>query len=85
MRQLHLTMLDLQSTPGSEPSKVAIAWAVHQVTAVTRSWTAQRLSMKSAVNVTQQIKRMKTGKIIASKDGQAMSVNYRPLTRMALT
>ena len=67
MRQLRLTTLDLENTPGSEPGKVAIAWAVHQRTAVTRSWTAQRLSMKSAVNVTQQIKRMKTGKLIASK------------------
>ena len=70
MRQLRLTMPDPQNTPGSDPSKVAIAWAVHERTAVTRSWTAQRLSMKSAVNVTQQIKRMKTGVIIASKEAQ---------------
>ena len=41
-----------------------------QRTPVTRIRTAQRLSMKSAVNVKQQIKRMKTGKLIASKEAK---------------
>ena len=70
LKALSLTRADLESTPGSEPCKVAIAWAVHQRTAVRRSWTAERLWMKSAVNVTQQIKRMKTGKITPSKEAK---------------
>ena len=57
MKRLKLTAKELRNTPGSEPRKVAIASAVPGRTSVTRHWTAQRLGMKSAVNVTQQIKR----------------------------
>jgi hypothetical protein len=47
---------------------VAIAHAVHQKTAVARRWTAARLGMKSAMNVCQQIKRLKTGKLNLPKE-----------------
>jgi hypothetical protein len=36
---------------------------VHEKTAVARKWTAARLGMKSAMNVSQQIKRLRTGEI----------------------
>lgn len=63
MKRLRLKESELKITPGSEPRKVAIAHAVHQKTAVARPWTAARLEMKSAMNVCQQIKRPKTGKL----------------------
>ena len=52
----------------SDPRKVAIAHAVHQKTVVARQWTAARSAMKSAMNVCQQIKRLKTGKLNLSKE-----------------
>lgn len=68
MKSLHLSETDLKTTFGSDPRKVAIAHAVHQKTAVARKWTAARLEMKSAMNVCQQIKRLKTGKLTLSKE-----------------
>ena len=69
MRHLKLKVAELKTTPGSDPRKAAIAKAVHQKTSVTRKWTAARLEMRSAMNVCQQIKRLKTGKLNLSKAG----------------
>jgi putative transposase len=63
MKWLRLKELELKKTLGSEPRKVAIAHVVHQKTAMARKWTAARLQMKSAMNVSQQIKRLKTGQL----------------------
>ena len=63
MRSLRMTEEEMKAKPGSEPRKVALAAAVHAKTAVPRRWTATRLEMKSAMNVTQQIKRLRTGKL----------------------
>jgi REP element-mobilizing transposase RayT len=63
MKCLHLKEAELKTTVGSDPRKVAIAQAVHEKTAVARKWTAARLGMKSAMNVSQQIKRLRTGEI----------------------
>ncbi len=68
MKRLGLSGGALKSTVGSEPRKVAIAHAVHQRTTVARKWTAARLEMKSAMNVSQQIKRLKTGKLKLPKE-----------------
>ncbi|MDP1591682.1 MAG: hypothetical protein Q8M07_28250 [Prosthecobacter sp.] len=70
MKCLHLKQTELKTTVGSDPRKVAVAHAVHQKTAVARQWTAARLEMKSAMNVCQQIKRLKTGKLHLSKEAQ---------------
>ena len=70
MARLHLTDAELQTTTGSDPRKAAIAKAVHERTAVTRQWTAGRLKMKSAVNVCQQIKRLKTGKLNLTREAK---------------
>lgn len=68
MKRLRLGVEELGRTPGSDPRKVAIAQAVHRKTAVPQRWTAERLGMKSAVNVCQQIKRLKQGKLTISKE-----------------
>lgn len=70
MESLHLDAAELQATAGSDPRKVVIATAVHQQTAVPRRWTASRLEMKSAMNVCQQIKRLKTGKLKLPKEAK---------------
>lgn len=70
MKWLNLKESELADTYGSDPRKVAIAHVVHQKTAVARKWTAKRLGMKSAMNVCQQIKRLKTGKLNLPKEVQ---------------
>jgi hypothetical protein len=41
--------------PGSDPRKVAIAGFIHQSMTTPQGWTAERLQMKSAANVSQQL------------------------------
>jgi putative transposase len=48
---------ELDSSKGSYGPKVAIAWALHRRTTISQGWIAQRLRMKSAANVSQQIRR----------------------------
>jgi len=50
---------DLKSLPGSDPRKAAIAGSIHQSTTTPLGWTAERLEMKSAANVSQQLSRAK--------------------------
>jgi REP element-mobilizing transposase RayT len=50
---------DLRKSPGSDPRKVAIARAVWEQTTVGMDWLAERLSMRSAANVSQQIRRQR--------------------------
>jgi hypothetical protein len=45
--------------PGSDPRKVAIAGFIHQSTTTPQGWTAERLQMKSAADVSQQLSRAK--------------------------
>ena len=78
MARLHLTDAELQTTAGSDPRKVTIAKAVHERTAVTRQWTAGRLKMKSAVNVCQQIKRLKTGKLNLTREAKQWLSTIEP-------
>jgi putative transposase len=47
----------LDAMPGSDQRKVAIAESVHRNTAVSQGWIAERLRMKSAANVSQQLGR----------------------------
>ena len=67
---LQMSAAELKMTAGSDPKKVVIAKAVHEKTAVSRRWTAARLEMKSAMNVSQQIKRLKTGKLNLPKEAK---------------
>jgi len=52
-----LDLSKLQQLPGSDVRKVAIARAIWQQTVVPQKWLAQRLSMRSATNVSQQLRR----------------------------
>jgi REP element-mobilizing transposase RayT len=70
LQSLQLGAAELKVTAGSDPRKVAIAKAVHEKTAVSRRWTAARLEMKSAMNVSQQIKRLKAGELKLSKEAE---------------
>jgi putative transposase len=47
----------LEELPGSDRRKVAIAESVHRHTTVSQGWIAERLRMKSAANVSQQLGR----------------------------
>jgi REP element-mobilizing transposase RayT len=48
---------DLPHLKGSDPRKVAIARAIHANVTVPQAWTAEQLHMRSAANVSQQIRR----------------------------
>jgi len=57
---------DLEKSAGSEARKVALAKLIRERTTVSQAWIATYLHMKSAANVSQQIKRMKGKKQEAS-------------------
>jgi REP element-mobilizing transposase RayT len=48
---------ELGELPGSDPGKLEIAAEVRANTAVSMTWIAERLQMKSAANVSQQLRR----------------------------
>jgi REP element-mobilizing transposase RayT len=52
-----LKAAELGNLKGSDPRKVAIARVIRQQTTVSMGWLAERLSMRSAANVSQQIRR----------------------------
>jgi hypothetical protein len=63
LERFGLSETDLESLPGSDPRKVSIAGFIHQSTTTPQGWTAGRLRMKSAANVSQLLSRAKkTGK-----------------------
>ncbi len=62
MKRLELRAEELKTTAGSGPRKVVIAQAVHR--------TAARLEMKSAVNVCQQVKRLRVRKLKLPKEAK---------------
>ena len=47
----------LAGMPGSDPRKVALARLLWRSTTVSQQWIAERLQMRSAANVSQQIRR----------------------------
>ena len=49
----------LRGTPGSELRKVALASAIDRQTTVSQSWIAEHLWMRSAANVSQQVRRLR--------------------------
>jgi putative transposase len=57
LQRFGLSESDLKSLPGSDPRKVAIASTIHKKTTTLLGWTAKRLQMKSAANVSQQLSR----------------------------
>jgi putative transposase len=57
LERFKLAESELEVLPGSDPRKVAIADSIHKSTTTPMSWTAARLRMKSAANVSQQLNR----------------------------
>jgi REP element-mobilizing transposase RayT len=54
---LDLSEDELKASRGSERRKVSLAWVIARSTTVSQSWIARRLNMRSAANVSQQIRR----------------------------
>jgi REP element-mobilizing transposase RayT len=59
LKRLGLKSNELDGFPGSDPRKLEIAAEVRTHTAVSLSWIAQRLQMRSAANVSQQLRRFR--------------------------
>ncbi len=54
---------ELATTAGSDPRKIALARVLWQRTTVSQVWLAERLWMRSAANVSQQLRRVGAGRI----------------------
>ncbi len=54
---------ELAATPGSDPRKIALARLLWRRTTVSQVWLAERLAMRSAANVSQQLRRVGTKRI----------------------
>jgi putative transposase len=54
---------DLSGLKGSDPRKLALAELLWRRTTVSQEWIAKKLAMRSAANVSQQLRRMKKEKI----------------------
>lgn len=64
---LGLEGTNLKELPGSDPRKIALAAAVHARTTVPQGWTAEKLSMSSAGNVSQLVRRLRRDKVTLGK------------------
>jgi hypothetical protein len=60
LKTLELSEAQLRATKGSEPRKVSVAWAVARSTSLSQTWIADRLHMRSAANVSQQVRRFES-------------------------
>lgn len=58
LRAAGLTVDDLNRLKGSDPRKLALAKVLWTRTTVSQEWIAKKLSMRSAANVSQQLRRM---------------------------
>ena len=59
-----LRAADLQGTPGSDPMKLALAELLWKHTTVGQGWIAEHLAMRSAANVSQQLRRLDRTKLL---------------------
>lgn len=53
--------VELETLPGSDPRKLAIAWQLSTQTSARQGWIAGPLLMKSAANVSRQLRRLRGG------------------------
>jgi len=67
MRLLQLKATDLDKVSGSDASKVALAELLSTKTSAPQAWTATELKMKSAANVSQQLRRIRSAKGLRHK------------------
>jgi len=61
LNRLGLRRQELKTLPGSDPRKLAIAWMLSTRTSARQGWIAEQLLMKSAANVSQQLRRLRGG------------------------
>src|SRR6202035_3602447 len=73
LERFGLSESDLRSLPGSDPRRVAIAGCIHQSTTTPQGWTAKRLQMKSAANVSQLLSRARLANRKSSQENQLTS------------
>lgn len=57
LNALELSEGQLKASKSSEVRTVSLAWAIARSTTMSQSWIADRLSMRSAANVTQKVRR----------------------------
>ena len=57
LEALELSEDQIKASRGSETRKVSLAWAIARSITVSQSWIADRLNMRSAANVSQQVRR----------------------------
>jgi putative transposase len=69
MERLGLGRPEIQSIRGSDARKVSVAWAIARSTVVSQDWIARSLCIRSAANVSQQIRRFKANLTEESKVG----------------
>ncbi|MGI8605419.1 MAG: transposase [Verrucomicrobiales bacterium] len=61
-----LSTSDLKRLKGSDPRKLALARLLWQKTAVSQGWLAEKLHLRSAANVSQQLRRLDIKRLRAS-------------------
>ena len=71
MDRLGMERATVSELPGSDPRKVAMAHAVHALTAVPHTWTEEKLGMRSAANVSQHLCRLARGEVKLTKEAKA--------------
>ncbi|MEY5011076.1 MAG: hypothetical protein RLZZ253_2215 [Verrucomicrobiota bacterium] len=59
-----LDVKDLRALKGSDPRKLVLAELLWKRTTVSQEWLAEKLSMRSAANVSQQLRRLDRGKVM---------------------
>ena len=64
---------DLLGLKGSDPRKLALAELVWKRTTVSQEWIAEALSMRSAANVSQQLRRFDRGKTLSKLPAEMQS------------
>jgi len=62
MRLLQLKVADLDNSSGSDVRKVVLAESLSEKTSTPQAWIAKELRMKSAANVSQQLRRIRNAK-----------------------
>jgi hypothetical protein len=65
LRVSGLKTKDLDGLKGSDPRKLALAELLWKRTTVSQKWIAEALSMRSAANVSQQLRRLDRGKTLS--------------------
>jgi REP element-mobilizing transposase RayT len=63
LRAAGLDQRQLERSPGSDPRKIALAQLLWRRTTISQGWLAERLAMRSAANVSQQLRRASAARL----------------------